>query len=169
MKIKQTLDKHCGEIVDLMVCEHCRHEHRLTRKSTVGCEDDYYHSTVIPTMRCESCGKNRSEKEQHQPNLKFRRRPTEVEAFLWAGDNRKQANWPAWLLAADDDSDFYGVDDRYFLNTGRRLWDYDEVFEGDWLVAHSWPEGDNDGLYCYSRYSDWEFKSMFEPIEEESK
>jgi hypothetical protein len=39
-----------------MECEHCAH----TQKLDTGYDDAFYHQRVIPTMTCESCGKNRA-------------------------------------------------------------------------------------------------------------
>jgi len=55
MKIKQITSQYRNDFSAVMVCEHCQHEQKLTS----GYDDDYYHLSVIPAMKCESCGCDR--------------------------------------------------------------------------------------------------------------
>lgn len=52
MKIKEILSQHRRDFTAMMVCEHCDAEEKLT----TGYDDRYYHTSVIPAMKCKSCG-----------------------------------------------------------------------------------------------------------------
>lgn len=52
MKIKQIKSQHRRDFVVMYVCEHCGHEHLGG-----GYDDSYFHEQVIPTMKCDKCGK----------------------------------------------------------------------------------------------------------------
>jgi C4-type Zn-finger protein len=55
MKTKEILSEHRNDFSATMECEHCGSTHKLTS----GYHDNYYHTVVIPAMKCTSCGKNR--------------------------------------------------------------------------------------------------------------
>ena len=55
MKIRRMLSEYRNDFSAEMVCEHCEH----TQNITSGYHDNYYHTQVIPKMRCKSCGKDR--------------------------------------------------------------------------------------------------------------
>lgn len=59
MKIKKITWEHRNDFYAIMECEHCGNEEEL--KS--GYHDNNYHTNVIPAMKCEKCGKNRSGNE----------------------------------------------------------------------------------------------------------
>jgi transcription elongation factor Elf1 len=44
-----------------MECEHCGH----VGKNDCGYNDGFYHTQVIPAMRCSQCGKNRAGEIEH--------------------------------------------------------------------------------------------------------
>ena len=52
MRIKEILSQHRRDFTAILVCEHCGYEEKLD----TGYDDDYYHSTVIPSMVCKKCG-----------------------------------------------------------------------------------------------------------------
>lgn len=52
MKIKKILSQHRRDFTAVYECEHCGH----TREGN-GYDDTYYHSYVIPRMKCSECGK----------------------------------------------------------------------------------------------------------------
>ncbi len=51
MKIKTIKSQHRRDFRAVYVCEHCNHE-----KEGSGYDDSYFHESVIPAMKCESCG-----------------------------------------------------------------------------------------------------------------
>lgn len=53
MKIKKIISQHRRDFSAIMECEHCG----ATEKLTSGYDDAYYHSEVIPKMKCKKCGK----------------------------------------------------------------------------------------------------------------
>lgn len=63
MKIKKVLSSHRYDFTAIMECEHCACEQHLS----TGYDDANYHQNVIPSMTCQSCGKNRAG-EQKEPN-----------------------------------------------------------------------------------------------------
>lgn len=66
MKIQTILSEYRNDFSALMVCEHCGKTHKITS----GYHDNYYHTQVIPSMHCKSCGKNRAGMlEAMEPNL----------------------------------------------------------------------------------------------------
>ena len=52
MKIKEITSQHRRDFKAIYECEHCGSE-----KSSSGYDDANFHTNVIPTMVCESCGK----------------------------------------------------------------------------------------------------------------
>lgn len=52
MKIKKILSQHRRDFTAIYECEHCDHESEGS-----GYDDSYFHSTVIPGMKCGECGK----------------------------------------------------------------------------------------------------------------
>ena len=52
MKIKEKKSQHRRDFIAIYECEHCKHE-----EEGLGYDDSYFHKEVIPTMKCESCGK----------------------------------------------------------------------------------------------------------------
>ncbi len=57
MKIKEITSEHRNDFAAIMECEHCGG----TQKLTSGYHDNYYHTQVIPAMKCGKCGKKRDE------------------------------------------------------------------------------------------------------------
>lgn len=57
MKIKKVTDKHRYDFCAILECEHCGREQELK----TGYDDDYYHTRVIPEMKCKNCGKSRND------------------------------------------------------------------------------------------------------------
>lgn len=51
MKIKQITSQHRRDFRATFECEHCNHE---VEKS--GYDDTFFHSQVIPAMKCPKCG-----------------------------------------------------------------------------------------------------------------
>lgn len=58
MKIKTITWEHRNDFNAVMVCEHCGNE----QDNRSGYHDNYYHTQVIPKMKCKDCGKDRSGK-----------------------------------------------------------------------------------------------------------
>lgn len=56
MKIKEILHQYRRDFQAIYECEHCG----ATRKGG-GYDDDFFHENVIPSMKCEKCGKVASE------------------------------------------------------------------------------------------------------------
>lgn len=52
MKIKRIISQHRRDFQALYECEHCGATHQ-----SYGYDDGYYHGHVIPSMKCEKCGK----------------------------------------------------------------------------------------------------------------
>lgn len=52
MKIKEILSQHRRDFKATLVCEHCSHEQTLFD----GYDDNFYHTKVIPNLKCDSCG-----------------------------------------------------------------------------------------------------------------
>lgn len=61
MKIVKILSRYGNDFSAEMECEHCGR----TAKLTSGYNDVYYHTRVIPAMRCKGCGKNRAGELAH--------------------------------------------------------------------------------------------------------
>lgn len=59
MKIKTILWEMGNDFRAIMACEHCGNE----QDNRSGYHDNYYHTQVIPAMRCKECGKNREGKD----------------------------------------------------------------------------------------------------------
>jgi len=53
MKIKNRLSQNRRDFWADMECEHCGH----IEKNVSGYDDGYFHSSVIPKMKCKECGK----------------------------------------------------------------------------------------------------------------
>lgn len=54
MKIKEMISQSRRDFTAMMECEFCGH----TNKNGSGYDDNYYHSNVIPKMKCGSCGES---------------------------------------------------------------------------------------------------------------
>lgn len=52
MKIKNIMGQHRRDFTAIYICEHCNHEEGGT-----GYDDNYFHESVIPKMKCRNCGK----------------------------------------------------------------------------------------------------------------
>lgn len=52
MKIKSIESQNRRDFTAIYVCEHCAAEKRAR-----GYDDDYFHRNVIPSMKCDGCGK----------------------------------------------------------------------------------------------------------------
>ena len=57
MKIKQINSQHRRDFWADLECEHCGH----VVKNHSGYDDQYYHESVIPTIKCPKCGKTASD------------------------------------------------------------------------------------------------------------
>lgn len=57
MKIKEITSTHRNDFRAVMECEHCG----ATQMLTTGYNDAYYHQSVIPAQKCNSCGKSRND------------------------------------------------------------------------------------------------------------
>jgi len=55
MKIKKKLSQSRRDFVAIYECEHCGNE-----EESSGYDDSYFHSEVIPAMKCKKCGKTAS-------------------------------------------------------------------------------------------------------------
>lgn len=56
MKIKKITSQHRRDFRAIYECEHCSHEEEGS-----GYDDVYFHTTVIPKMTCDKCGKAASD------------------------------------------------------------------------------------------------------------
>lgn len=56
MKIKQIISQHRRDFTAIYECQHCGHEERGS-----GYDDAYFHTQVIPGMKCSKCGKTGGE------------------------------------------------------------------------------------------------------------
>lgn len=61
MKISKITSQHGNDFSAEMECEHCQAKAKLTS----GYHDNFYHTRVIPAMKCGSCGKDRSGATEH--------------------------------------------------------------------------------------------------------
>ncbi|MCK9429815.1 MAG: hypothetical protein M0R17_07400 [Candidatus Omnitrophica bacterium] len=52
MKIQKINSQNRRDFYADMVCEHCGH----VEKNVSGYDDDFFHQTVIPSMKCTQCG-----------------------------------------------------------------------------------------------------------------
>lgn len=52
MKINKIISQHRRDFVALYECEHCGNTHKGS-----GYDDNHFHTNVIPTIVCTSCGK----------------------------------------------------------------------------------------------------------------
>ena len=52
MKIEKITSQSRRDFWATMVCEHCGHK----EKDVSGYDDNYFHSEVIPKMKCKECG-----------------------------------------------------------------------------------------------------------------
>ena len=53
MKIKTILTQHRRDFTATLECEHCG----ATQTLSGGYDDAFYHTNVIPSIHCQSCGK----------------------------------------------------------------------------------------------------------------
>ena len=53
MKIKKITNQHRRDFTAIYECEHCGHE-----KTGSGYDDANFHNNVIPSFKCEVCGKS---------------------------------------------------------------------------------------------------------------
>ena len=51
MKIKEILNQYRREFYAIYECEHCGYEYEDS-----GYDDDFFHTEVIPKMKCPNCG-----------------------------------------------------------------------------------------------------------------
>lgn len=66
MRIKTITSQLGNDFSALMECEHCGHEGKLTS----GYHDNFYHTQVIPAMKCKECGRNSAGDTEHSnPNV----------------------------------------------------------------------------------------------------
>lgn len=54
MKIKEIIYQHRRDFSAIIECESCGTEEKLE----AGYDDDYYHSKVIPNIKCKTCSKS---------------------------------------------------------------------------------------------------------------
>jgi phage terminase large subunit GpA-like protein len=59
MKIDTMVWEHRNDFTADLRCEHCGHKQRLT----TGYHDNYYHTQVLPKIRCGCCGRDRQGNE----------------------------------------------------------------------------------------------------------
>jgi len=52
MRILYIITQHRRDFTAQAVCEHCEHEQKIH-----GYDDDNYHRNVVPTIKCDACGK----------------------------------------------------------------------------------------------------------------
>ena len=52
MKIKKITSRNRRDFTAIYICEHCNHE-----EGGYGYDDNYFHGSVIPKMKCGNCGK----------------------------------------------------------------------------------------------------------------
>jgi hypothetical protein len=52
MKIKKIISQHRRDFTAIYECEHCGY-----KKEQGGYDDSYYHTVVVPTMKCDKCKK----------------------------------------------------------------------------------------------------------------
>jgi len=52
MQIKKIISQSRRDFRAIYICEHCNHEVEMG-----GYDDSYFHNEVIPTFKCEKCGK----------------------------------------------------------------------------------------------------------------
>ena len=52
MKIERMLYQHRRDFRAVFKCEHCGHDEIIS-----GYDDAFYHTTVIPKMKCKNCNK----------------------------------------------------------------------------------------------------------------
>lgn len=52
MRIKEIKSQHRRDFTAIYECEHCNCTHESS-----GYDDNYFHSKVIPEMKCNNCGK----------------------------------------------------------------------------------------------------------------
>lgn len=57
MKIKEVTSQYRYDFTAIIECEHCQHEQKLE----TGYDDSYYHTRVMPEMKCKNCGKSRND------------------------------------------------------------------------------------------------------------
>lgn len=63
MRIHEITFTHRNDFDAIMVCEHCGH----TQENKAGYDDHYYHTRVIPDMKCRACDKKRNDVSPNQP------------------------------------------------------------------------------------------------------
>ena len=56
MKIERIISQHRRDFRAIYQCEHC--DHTIEAR---GYDDEHFHSTVIPAMKCVECGKTASD------------------------------------------------------------------------------------------------------------
>jgi ribosomal protein S27E len=56
MKIKQITSQNRRDFYAIIECEECPHTQEMR-----GYDDSYFHSEVIPTIKCKGCGKSGKE------------------------------------------------------------------------------------------------------------
>jgi uncharacterized Zn finger protein len=52
MKIKKIISQHRRDFNATLICENCEYEQELRG----GYDDDFYHTKVIPSIKCGNCG-----------------------------------------------------------------------------------------------------------------
>lgn len=62
MRIKTITWQHRHDFSAVLSCEHCAHEQKLRG----GYDDDYYHNSVLPAIRCQGCGHPRTRAQEEQ-------------------------------------------------------------------------------------------------------
>ena len=64
MRIQKIIHRHRREFTAIYECEHCSHSYE-----GLGCDNDFFHRSVIPNLECDSCGKKA--KEDHPMGTKY--------------------------------------------------------------------------------------------------
>jgi len=52
MKINRIVSQHRRDFTAIYECEHCKFKH-----TAGGYDDSHFHTNVIPSMKCDECGK----------------------------------------------------------------------------------------------------------------
>lgn len=65
MYIKEKIKQNRRDFWAIYKCENCECE----TKEKQGYDDDFFHNTVIPKMKCEKCGKSSMELNTSPPRL----------------------------------------------------------------------------------------------------
>ena len=65
MKIQKIIHRHRRDFTAIYECEHCGNAFE-----GLGYDDDFFHRSVIPNLKCDSCGKKAKE-DYHPMGTKY--------------------------------------------------------------------------------------------------